>query len=151
MTTPLHNGLEQAYAELARQKAALAEMQDRLSAVSASVTTRNRAITVTVDCRGNVSEIKFLTGAYRSMAPAELGALLVDAIAEAKQEVTAQAAGILQEVLPGQSMFDIMRGEVDIESIVDEAVAEATGFESFFDLTGLETTGQAQRPKGTDR
>ena len=75
MTTPLHNSLEEAYAELVSQREALNDMQHRLAEAGTTVTSKNRAVSVTIDGQGRVSEIKFLTSGYRSMAPTELECL----------------------------------------------------------------------------
>ena len=134
MTTPLHNSLEEAYAELNRQRAALHETQRRLTELGATVTSPNRAVSVTVDHQGAVSEIKFLTSGYRGMAPAELGALLVETIAQARTEITGQVAEVLGQLMPGRSMLDALTGEFDLDEIMDEALAEATAAQEYFDV-----------------
>lgn len=134
MTTPLHNSLEESYAELVNQREALNDMQHRLAEVGTTVTSKNRAVSVTLDGQGKVSEIKFLTSGYRSMAPTELGALLVSTIADARAAVNNQIAEILQEVMPGTVVLDALNGDFDVNSVMDKAIAEAAADQSFFDL-----------------
>lgn len=130
----MHNSIEEAYQELARQREALSDMQRRLNETGATATSKNRAVSVTLDGQGNVSEVKFLTGAYRSMAPAELGTLLVDTINEARASLTSQLAEVLQEVMPGSSMLDVLNGDFDLDTMMDEAISEAVSNQSFFNF-----------------
>lgn len=134
MTTPLHNSIEQTYEELARQREALHDMQRRLAETGATVTSKNRAVSVTLDGQGNVIDIKFVTGAYRGMPPAELGTLLVATIAEARASVTGQVAEILEEMMPGSSMLDVLNGDFDLDEMMDEAISEAVSSQPFFNV-----------------
>ncbi|MBN1171984.1 MAG: YbaB/EbfC family nucleoid-associated protein [Micromonosporaceae bacterium] len=118
---------------MARQHHALSDMQRRMAETGAVATSKNRAISVRLDGQGNVIEVKFLTGGYRSMAPAELGALLVDTIAEARAELTGQIADILGQVMPGSAVLDALNGNFDMDSMMDEVIAEAVDTQTFFD------------------
>jgi hypothetical protein len=57
-------------------------------------------VSATVDARGAVTELKFHTTRYRTMAPAELSAVLVDTIGKAQQEVAAKMEEILGPITP---------------------------------------------------
>ncbi|MBX7266400.1 YbaB/EbfC family nucleoid-associated protein [Micromonospora sp. Llam7] len=126
MTGPLHNRVEQAFAELQSTQAAIVGAQQVLAGTSASVTTRNRALTVTVDAQSRVTEITFHSGAYRSLAPAELGALLVEAISEAQGEVVSKTMGMFQSLLPaGARLESLLAGSFDPDEMVGEALRAA--------------------------
>lgn len=114
MSGSLDNAVEQAYAELARQRTALADIQQELASAQTTVTAKNRAVAVTVDSRGAVATIKFPTGAYRSMAAAELGQLLVETIGAARDQAVARTVERFQALLPaGMPTFDLLTGSLD--------------------------------------
>ncbi|MBW4701842.1 MULTISPECIES: YbaB/EbfC family nucleoid-associated protein [unclassified Micromonospora] len=116
MSSPLSNQVEQALAELERQKAAIDEIQGGLHTVYSTVTAKNRAVAVTVDSRGAVTAIKFPTSAYRTMAGPELGELLVDTIEAARGEAMARTVAAFESLLPaGLPMMDLLTGGVDPE------------------------------------
>ncbi|WP_229404482.1 YbaB/EbfC family nucleoid-associated protein [Micromonospora sp. NBRC 110038] len=116
MSSPLSNQVEQALAELERQKAAIDEIQGDLHSAYSTVTAKNRAVAVTVDSRGTVTAIKFPTSAYRSMAGPELGELLVDTIGSARDEALARTVAAFESLLPaGLPMIDLLTGEADPE------------------------------------
>ncbi|MFK3979269.1 YbaB/EbfC family nucleoid-associated protein [Micromonospora sp. NPDC050397] len=126
MSSPLHNQIEQAYAELERSQAALAGVQEELDGAETTVTSKNRAITVTVNSRGDLVDIKFLTRSYRTMPAAELATLLIDTIAEARAKAQAAVAATFQSVLPaGMSALDMINGTVDFDSMMREAIRMA--------------------------
>lgn len=126
MTGPLHNRVEQAFAELQSTQAAIVGAQQALAETSASVTTRNRALTVTVDAQSRVTDITFHSGAYRSMAPAELGALLVETINEAQDEASSKTTGMFQSLLPaGARLESLLTGSFDLDEMVGEALRAA--------------------------
>ena len=103
MSSPLENQIQKAFAELQEQHQALAGFQQEATATRTTVTTKNRAITVEVDAHGDLLEIKFPSKAYRAMAPAELGALLVATIADARDQARAKAAASLRAAVPSIS------------------------------------------------
>lgn len=126
MTGPLHNRIEEAFAELQNAQAAIAGAQETLAGSTSSFTTHNRALTVTVDSQGRLTEVVFHTGAYRSMAPAELGTLLVEAARAAQDDAAQSAMATFQAVMPGNGMLDhLFSGSLDLDEMVQEAVRTA--------------------------
>lgn len=150
MSTPLHNSLEQAQAELANTMATFQEVRQRLADAGTTVTSKNRAVSVALDAQGNVSEIKFLTSGYRAMAPAELGALLVSTIAEARAVVTSQLAELFEPMMPGGSALDVLSGDFDLEAVMDKAFAETAADQRFFDLAVERDLPDVARAEGRD-
>ncbi|MDP9792688.1 DNA-binding protein YbaB [Catenuloplanes nepalensis] len=135
MSSPLHNQVEAAYAELSRQRAALAEVQTGLASTTSTVTSRNRAVSVTVDSRGAVTEIRFPTGAQRSMASAELGALLVETIEAARSEAMHRTVAAFDGLLPeGLPVAELLLGSgpgddpvPDLSTLITEALRGTGG------------------------
>jgi DNA-binding protein YbaB len=100
-------------AELEEIKAKAEEMTERLRAASATVRAQDGAVTVTVGAGGVLQEITFGTKAYKR-PPEALSALVMQLIAAAQKEVSAEVYGafgglvgessdamaVLQEFLP---------------------------------------------------
>ncbi|GIF25616.1 DNA-binding protein YbaB [Actinoplanes tereljensis] len=128
MSSPLHNQIEQAYAEMERQRLALEDVQSELAGTSTTVTSKNRALTVTVDARGAVTGIKFLTSGYRTMAGPELAALLVETMETARDEAMAKTVASFQSILPDSlPLRDMMEGRVDFDGILNDALKYTDG------------------------
>ncbi|MEV4352709.1 YbaB/EbfC family nucleoid-associated protein [Actinoplanes sp. NPDC049596] len=117
MTSPLHNRLEQVLADFEKRKTAIAGFEQDLRDESTTVTAKNRAVMAVVDGQGQLSEVKFLTNAYRSMAPAELAALVVETVKSAQHQAREKVAAKFQSLLPeGTPSLDIMSGPVDFDA-----------------------------------
>jgi len=128
MSSPLHNSIEQAYAELERQKEALADVQSQLVDLTTTVTSKNRALTVTVDARGAVTAIKFLTSGYRQMAGPELAGLLIETMNQARDEAMARTVAQFQSILPdSMPLHDMVQGRVDLDGILRDAMRFTDG------------------------
>jgi len=123
VSSPLHNKIEQAYAEFESQKAAVAGFDQKISAAQTTVTAKNRAVSVVVDGRGDLVEIKFPTNSYRRMAPAELGRLLVETVGTARDQAREDAAEMFRTLLPtAMSVVDMLNGPVDFDSMMQDAM-----------------------------
>jgi DNA-binding protein YbaB len=121
MTSPLHNRVEQAMAEFEQQKAAVTEFERDISAARTTVTPKSRAVSVTVDGRGDLAELRFPTRAYRTMAPAELAGLLIDTIRDAQKEARDKAAQMFHSLMPaGSPVLDMLSGPVDFDATMSE-------------------------------
>ena len=106
MTSAFHDQIEQHYEQLRRKQAEMAEVQQRLASVQATATSKNRAITVVVDSRGELVDIQFRTRAYRSMAAKELSQMLRDTIAAARNDAKAALMDQFAKVLPDMPIRD---------------------------------------------
>lgn len=127
MSTPLQNQVEQALAELREARDAMARTQRDLATAQHSASSKGRALTVHVDGHGEVIDIVFHSAAYRTMAPAELATLLVDAIGQARQEASRAAVAALSPLLPGGfPLEEMISGEPDLDAMVEEAVRAAS-------------------------
>jgi DNA-binding protein YbaB len=122
MTSAFHDQIEQRYQQLQRTQAEMAEVEQRLASVQTSVTSKNRAISVTVDCHGELVDIKFGTKAYRSMAAAELSQLLRDTIAAARRDARAAVMDEFAKVLPDMPIHDLMNGQIDFDELMRQRI-----------------------------
>lgn len=125
MTNPIHNEIERTTAELDQAVAQLTALQEELQTSTYSATDRNRGLTVTVNSTGELAEVRFTSSAYRKMAPAELGQLLVDTTREARAKamasVMAGLTGILPDSLPIAAMLS---GDTALDELVATSLAD---------------------------
>ncbi|MET7747487.1 YbaB/EbfC family nucleoid-associated protein [Micromonospora sp. NPDC005367] len=123
MTSPLYDRIEQAYAEFEEKKAAISGVEQQMSGAQTTVTAKNRAVSVTVDGRGDLIDVKFPTSAYRTMAPAELAGLLVETVRSAREEARQKAMKLFESILPpGLPLAGLLRGEKTADQMFDEAM-----------------------------
>src|ERR671924_397776 len=114
MSNPLQDKIDQALADFERSREAITAIQDELADSTTTVTAKNRAVQITVDGHGEVTEITFPTKAYRRMAPAELGSLLVETLSEAREEAVERATNLVRTSLPNSApLFETLGGSTD--------------------------------------
>ncbi|WP_127500457.1 YbaB/EbfC family nucleoid-associated protein [Actinoplanes solisilvae] len=119
--------IERLFADYQRQREGLAEMQRRMSEISASATSPRREITVTVGQNGVLKSIDFSNGAYRRMTPADLSAVVMATFAEAKEAAFDQAAKILAPMLPdGVDAAAMVRGQGGVDAFMPPEPRMAT-------------------------
>jgi DNA-binding protein YbaB len=119
--------LESALAEFHRTK----EIADRIRAEGSQVTVqasdRNKVLSLTVNGKGDVQELKFRGDAYRDLAPAELADLIVKTIERARRDAQGRARAGRQELLRGlpQSMGRLaeVRSAEELVEAVDDLFA----------------------------
>lgn len=125
MSTSWHEEIERAYAELDESQQAIAQVQHDMTGKQITVTSKNRAVTVVTDAQGEVIDIKFNSRAYRSMPAAELSALLVETIGEARRQALAELASMFSAVLPQSTpILDMLNGTVDMDEMLREAMRQ---------------------------
>jgi hypothetical protein len=109
------------FAEYERERSSLGELQERMRALRASATSPRREVTVTVGQSGVLTDLRFPTGAYKRMPPAELRAVILRTFLEAKDSVQAKAAEILAPIVPeGIDPAKLARGDADVDMFLPE-------------------------------
>jgi DNA-binding protein YbaB len=102
-SNPLQGFLDEVQSQLDEALAQAGQAREALSELSATATSKDRLVTATVDARGTLTELKFNSSRYRSMAPSELSAVLTETIGRAQREVTSQ----MMETFGGIDGFDL--------------------------------------------
>jgi len=124
MSSPLHDRIEQAYAQFEEQKKMLGQLEGRVAAVRRTAGPKSRAVSVTVDGSGEIVDIKFPTKAYRTMAPAEFARVLIEAVRDARTQAKEAATAEFQALLPaGMPLLDALTRPVDIDELFQAAGA----------------------------
>ncbi|MEV0701211.1 YbaB/EbfC family nucleoid-associated protein [Saccharopolyspora sp. NPDC050389] len=111
---------------LEEQQAKLAEFQHKLAETTTRVESPNRMVAVVLDGQAELREIKFLNTDYRTMAPADLGEILLRTI----QQGRAKAAEKVQELMPAEALGDVdlrgvATGEADLSDLLGQIMRPA--------------------------
>jgi DNA-binding protein YbaB len=123
-------------AELQRTQERLQSVRTRLRKKPTKITSKDGMITVTLDERGEVTSIAFNTAKFRRMAPAELGAALVQVISQARAEGRSQVISAYRPFLPeGMDLEKIMSGKLSMDGMLAAAKRR-----------GEQIMAEAQRP-----
>ncbi len=126
MTADTNFSLTEAIAELRRQQERLETASTRLREVKSKVTSKDGMITVTLDGQGELTAIAFNTAKFRRMAPAELGAALVETIGKARAQAREQVVSAYRSFIPeGLGLEDMLSGKANLGGMFDDAVRKA--------------------------
>jgi YbaB/EbfC DNA-binding family len=138
--------LNETMAELERQRNHLTQLHHSLSEVNGSALSKRRQVSVTVDARGDITELKFHGLAYRKLSPAELADIIVDTIRQAQQTARTTVLESLGDSLPADAeVADIVSGHYDWSAALEEAL---TLPQSLIDLI---SSGPSSRDEPSDR
>jgi DNA-binding protein YbaB len=111
--------IEDLYEQYQQQRQGLGELQRRMQAIAVTAWSPRRELSVTVGYTGVVSDISFPNSNYRRLAPQELSAMLMRAIADAKEQAAVEAAEILTPLMPaGLNAKDLVSGRYTVEQLV---------------------------------
>ncbi|WP_406382976.1 YbaB/EbfC family nucleoid-associated protein [Streptomyces sp. NBC_01618] len=105
MSNPLEERLAEALAEFEETRTRLDTAAAEASRISATVTAKDRSVEATVGAQGEVTNLRFPTSRYRTMAPAELASAVMSTIAAARSQAAAQLLDIYRPFgpVPGMS------------------------------------------------
>lgn len=113
---------DDAVAEMFRTQERLQSVRAQLSKKPIKVTSKDGMVTVVLDARGEVTSIAFNTAKFRRIAPAELGATLVQVISQARAEGRSQVISAYRDFLPeGMDLEKIMSGNLNMDSVLAAA------------------------------
>ncbi|NBM20622.1 YbaB/EbfC family nucleoid-associated protein [Streptomyces sp. GC420] len=100
MSNPLEERLAEALAEFEETRVRLDEAAAEASRISATVTAKDRSVEATVGAQGEVTNLRFPTSRYRTMAPAELANAVMTTIAAARSQAASQLLDIYRPFGP---------------------------------------------------
>ncbi|MFC7742970.1 YbaB/EbfC family nucleoid-associated protein [Nocardiopsis composta] len=107
----------------------LAEASANLESATAEAVSRDRTVSAKVNAKGEITELKFHTSKYRTMAPAELSAAVLDVIGRARAEMEQQVADAFGSLAPGtpESRAEVIRGGDPSAFLADLGLDEPPG------------------------
>ncbi|MGW3152447.1 YbaB/EbfC family nucleoid-associated protein [Streptomyces sp. NPDC001177] len=79
--------LTKARADLEATRAAVARAEQELKSTSMTVLSRDRSVEVTVGPRGELTQLRFLDGKYRTMGAPQLAAAVLDAAQQGREQM----------------------------------------------------------------
>ncbi|MGV9263227.1 YbaB/EbfC family nucleoid-associated protein [Kitasatospora sp. NPDC003701] len=130
MSNPFAEQIAQAMAEMQSELARAEEMQKEMNELTASVTSKDRMVTVKVGSQGQVVSMTFHTNGYREMAPAELAKVLTDSLNEARAAVGEQVAERIGRFDGmGETLRLSMTGGTELDEILEPLWAMRPGYE----------------------
>ena len=95
--------LDDVFGQYHRLRSGLDDLQEELSEVRASAMSADGLITVTVDQRGQLVDLRLDTQIHRALTPDELSAAIVTTTGRAVTAATEQVAELMAECLPSDS------------------------------------------------
>lgn len=99
----LQGQMERSLEQLRQTQERLAEASANLESVTAEAVSKDRMLSVTVNARGEIAEMRFHTEKYRMMAPAELAAAVIEVVERARRDVAQQVSTSMGALVPGDS------------------------------------------------
>ncbi|OLR93341.1 YbaB/EbfC family nucleoid-associated protein [Actinokineospora bangkokensis] len=127
MSTPLHNEMAAAVAQLREQQARLERTMADLRAVRASATSEDRLVEATVDSQGKLVGLVLSGRRWRDLAPKELAARITDVVNRAQTRAAENTAALVGGLLPQGMDLDALRGAgPDLDAMFAAAVDDAT-------------------------
>lgn len=103
-------------------RARLAEAREELATRRVSETSRDHLVTATFGADGALVDLRFNTTAYRSMAPAELAAVVRETVERARRRLRRELLATVQPLMPGRVRArDVAEGRLDVEEFLEQA------------------------------
>ncbi|MBK1787784.1 YbaB/EbfC family nucleoid-associated protein [Prauserella cavernicola] len=126
MFSPLHNQLDEAMREMRAKQEELAGAFGKLQDVTATATSKDRAIQATVDSQGKLTELTLNGKRWRDMAPKELAAKIVEVVTDAQDEAAAATSSAMAGLIPeGLDLEKLRESGPDLDAMFDEALKDA--------------------------
>jgi DNA-binding protein YbaB len=123
MSTAMRDSIQEATDELRLQQERLRSVRGNLRDVTTKTRSRDGMVTVTIGGRGEVTSIAFNTQKFRKMAPAELGAVLVETIGKAREQSRDRVIAAYRSFLPEtMDLENVLAGKTDVNRLVDDAI-----------------------------
>ncbi len=117
--------LERMKAEMAEAHASIADVEAQLNELSASVVSKDRLISATVDAQGVISSLKLTGQSWREMSAKELSSKIIDVVTQAQEEVRQRSTELFAGVTPaGVDPMGAPAEGFDMEAMMQTLVAQ---------------------------
>ncbi|GAA2213951.1 hypothetical protein GCM10009850_094150 [Nonomuraea monospora] len=110
--------LEQLVQEVDQQTEQLRQMQERMRELSATATSKDGMVTVTVGPRGEVRTIDLDPRVYRKLTPSELSDTIVAQIRDATRQVSGEMKELMEPFVPDLPFEDLFGEKTSFESFL---------------------------------
>lgn len=110
--------LEDLLGEYDRVRKNLTNAQARMKTMSGTAETTDHTVKVTVDFRGQLTDLRIEPRAYTRYSPSLLAERIMQLVREATAQVTAEMGEIMSPFLPRDiSYSDLMAGKADLSAV----------------------------------
>ncbi len=100
MLSSMHNDLARMFGDLNKQREEIVAAMAEMRSVTATAMTKDRMLKVTVDGRGQLTELVLRGDRWREMSQKELGAKIVEVVTRAQGKATASVTDVVAGVAP---------------------------------------------------
>jgi DNA-binding protein YbaB len=126
MFSPLHNEMTEAMRDLRAKQEQITTVFGTLQETTTSASTKDHSIKATVDGQGRLTELAFNGQRWREMAPKELGAKIVEVVADAQQQAATSVNELMAGLVPdGLDLERLREVGPDLDAMIDSAVEDA--------------------------
>lgn len=123
MGSSMEESINKSLAEFEERRAQIMELQREFQSAAVTSTSKDRTVEVTVDAQGGITGLRFLNTKYRTMPSAELAAVLMQTIGDARAQVAQQVLEAFQP-LSGKQLGGGGGGGLDWEQLFAPLRAE---------------------------
>jgi DNA-binding protein YbaB len=125
MFSSFENEMTEAMRELRDKQGEIAEALGKMQEATATATSKDRMLKATVDGQGRLTELTFNGTRWREMAPKELGAKIVELVADAQGQAAATTGELMAGLVPaGVDLEQLRSVGPDLEAMIDTAIAD---------------------------
>jgi hypothetical protein len=133
-------GVEEAMAALEREREKLGKLSELWRDARTTVRAKDQSLSMTFDGRGELVELVFNEGKYRSLAPAQLASVVVETLQRGKAESLAKVAELMGTSGPsGLDYGAVASGKADPQSLLESLISP------MLDSVGLSRTDRGER------
>ena len=126
MSTPLHNEMAAAMADLREQQSRISDALAGLQAVQATATSDDHLVEATVDGQGKLIGMAFSGRRWRDLAPKDLAARITDVVNRAQAKASQETASLVNGLMPAGMDLDSLRTTgPDLDAMFGAAVEDA--------------------------
>jgi DNA-binding protein YbaB len=129
----------------------LTDLQEKMEEDSSTVRSKDRSLSMTFDGRGELTGMKFHGTKFRSMAPAELGHLIVETVRAGRTQYLEKMSENMGELMPGLNFADLAGGRVNPGQIMESMLGSLSGGmgDLFGDVFGTGSPGKETGKEST--
>jgi len=125
MFSSFENEMTEAMRELRDKQGEIAAALGKLHEATATATSKDRMLKATVDGQGRLTELAFNGTRWREMAPKELGAKIVELVADAQKQAAVTTGELMAGLVPaGVDLEQLRSVDPDLETMIDSAIAD---------------------------
>ncbi|MGW3650349.1 YbaB/EbfC family nucleoid-associated protein [Streptomyces sp. NPDC000878] len=128
MRETIEQRLAQAMADLETTQTEVARAERELADATSTVRSPDRSVEVTVSAQGDLTELKFLDGKYRTMSATQLAASVLEAVQEARGEMARRVMDAFEPFTrPNDAVPELSGVNIDWQKIFGPGVLDGPG------------------------